>query len=245
MKAIVTGHSRGLGAAVAAALMTRGIPVLALARQGNPALAAAHGGLLTEVAIDLADAAAAARWLASGALAGWLADATSALLVNNAGVVSPVAPPGSQGADAIARAVSLNVSAPLVLSDAFVAATGHLADRRILHVSSGAARAAYAGWSVYCATKAALDHHARAVLEDALPGLRICALAPGVVDTDMQTTLRASDPAAFPALPRFEALKREGKLTSPAECAARLVAHALSPAFGDPPVADLRELPAA
>lgn len=242
MKAIVTGHSRGLGAAIARNLMARGIPVLGIARQSNTGLAAAYAPLLTEVALDLADTDALDHWLGTDALNAFFANAHRALLVNNAGVVSPVAPPGVQGAAAIARAVSLNVAAPLMLSDAVVAATVHLADRRILHISSGAARSAYAGWSVYCATKAALDHHARAVTEDAIAGVRISAVAPGVVDTDMQGELRASDPANFPALPRFEALKRDGQLVSPEDCAERLVTHTLSERFGQAPVADVREM---
>ncbi|WP_207209526.1 SDR family NAD(P)-dependent oxidoreductase [Frigidibacter mobilis] len=61
--AIVTGHSRGLGAAIAAELLGRGARVLGLARQGNPALAAAYPEALTEVALDLADPAALAEWL--------------------------------------------------------------------------------------------------------------------------------------------------------------------------------------
>lgn len=242
MKAIVTGHSRGLGAAIARNLMARGIPVLGIARKSHTALAAAYAPLLTEVTLDLSDADALGHWLAGDALNAFFANAHRALLVNNAGVVLPVAPPGVQGAAAIARAVSLNVAAPLMLADAVVAASSHLADRRILHISSGAARSAYAGWSVYCATKAALDHHARAVTEDAIPGVRISAVAPGVVDTDMQGELRASDPANFPALPRFEALKREGQLVSPEDCAERLIAHTLSDRFGQSPVADVREM---
>jgi NAD(P)-dependent dehydrogenase (short-subunit alcohol dehydrogenase family) len=115
-------------------------------------------------------------------------------------------------------------------------------DRRILHVSSGAARSAYPGWSVYCATKAALDHHARAVVMDNMRALRICSLAPGVVDTDMQAELRATGLERFPIRERFDNLKRSGQLTSPEACAQRLVRYLLSDEFGQNPVADLREM---
>lgn len=242
MKAIVTGHSRGLGAAIAATLLERGIAVLGIARQSNSALAAAHGEQLTEVTLDLADQASVLHWLSLGDFQAFLGDADEALLINNAGTVAPVAPPGRQGPAAVALAVCLNVGAPLMLTDAFVTATAGLRERRVLHVSSGAARKAYAGWSIYCATKAALDHHARAVAEDAVDALRICALAPGVIDTDMQTTLRDSDPDDFPALARFEALKREGGLSAPEDCARQLVDYALAADFGRQVVADLRDL---
>ena len=55
IKAIVTGHSRGLGEALAAALLQRGVAVLGLSRQGNAALAARHGGALSELALDLGE----------------------------------------------------------------------------------------------------------------------------------------------------------------------------------------------
>ncbi|MCB1958988.1 MAG: SDR family oxidoreductase [Rhodocyclaceae bacterium] len=239
MKAMVTGSSRGLGAAMVAQLLARGIEVLGLARQ--PSEATSHPRY-THVTLDLADTDALERWLAGGALARFVADEHAVLLINNAGTLQPVGPLGGQGAAAIARAVRVNVTAPLALADAWVAATPGARDRRIVHVSSGAARGAYAGWDVYGATKAALDHHARGVALEAIPGLRICSLAPGVVDTDMQAEVRGSDAALFPARARFEALKRDGVLVSPQACAAQLVDYALSAAFGSLPVADLREL---
>ncbi|NMG66179.1 SDR family oxidoreductase [Azoarcus indigens] len=242
MHALLTGHSRGLGEAIADALLARGIPVLALSRHGNTALAARHPGLLTEVALDLADGAALERWLADGALARLLPPDAPALLVNNAGVLQPVGAPGEQGAAAILRAVTVNVAAPLMLADALIATRQGSAERRILHVSSGAARSPYAGWSLYCATKAALDHHARSVALDGLAGVRICSLAPGVIDTEMQGQIRATPAERFPLKARFEQLKQDGGLSSPADTAARLVDYLLSAGYGGEPVADLRTL---
>ena len=138
--------------------------------------------------------------------------------------------------------MALNVAAPLMLAAALCAASPPAAERRVLHVSSGAARKPYAGWSVYCATKAALDHHARAVAADALPRLRICSLAPGVVDTGMQAEIRATPLERFPLRDRFAEMQRSGGLISPQDCAAALVAHLLGDAFGSQPVADLRDL---
>ncbi len=240
MKAIVTGSSRGLGAAIVAQLLEQNIDVLGLARQ-QPATPHPR---YTHVALDLTDTDALERWLAGDAMAQFLAGEDSVLLINNAGTVAPVGPLGTQGGAAVAKAVSLNVAAPLMLADAFVAASPAASDRRIVHVSSGAARNAYAGWNIYCATKAALDHHARAVIEDAVPGLRICSLAPGVIDTDMQLQVRTSDEARFPARERFEALKRDGALVPPAVCAAQVVGYLLSDDFGHTTVADLREVAA-
>lgn len=237
MKAIVTGHSRGLGEGIARALLARGVDVLGIARHGNPGLPGVRA-----VSLDLADPAALQAWLETGALGAFLAGAQRALLVNNAGIVHPVGAPGSHGAARLATALAVNVTAALVLADAFVAATAGCADRRVAHVSSGAGRTPYGGWSVYCATKAALDMHARAVALDAVPGLAIASIAPGVVDTAMQADIRATAERDFPALGRFIGLQRDGALADPATAGAQLVDYALGPRFGSAPVADLRDL---
>lgn len=242
MKAVVTGHTRGLGEALAAALLARGVGVLGLARGGNAALAARFPGLLAEAELDLADAGALADWLDGGALAAFLAGAPQVLLINNAGMLAPVGPLASQAPRQIARAASLNIGAPLMLAAAVAGLADAGAERRIVHISSGAAHSAYPGWSVYGAGKAALDQHARAVAAEQAPGLRICSLAPGVIDTAMQAQIRASSPEQFPLRARFQALKDGGQLSSPADCAAALLAYALGEQFGQLPVADLRQL---
>lgn len=242
MRAIVTGHSRGLGAAITENLLERGIAVLGIARHGNPALAKRFPDLLLEEALDLADLSTLGNWLEDGHLSRFIDSEDLALLINNAGLLQPIGPLGTQPVAAIAQAVSANVAAALMLANAFAADASAARARRILHVSSGAARKPYAGWSVYCATKAALDHHARAVAEEARPGLRISSIAPGVIDTDMQGEIRAADDADFPQRSRFAALKSSGSLESPERCAAGMVSHLLSDVFGHAPAADLREL---
>ncbi len=244
IRAVVTGHSRGLGAALAELLFERQIDVLGVGRSGHPSLAKderlAAAPRFVEASLDLADPEAVESWLASGALQRFAQGAQCVLLFNNAGMVDPIAPLGAQGAIAIARAVTLNVAAPLMLANALAAVQAE--ERRIVHISSGAARSAYAGWSVYCATKAALDHHARAVALDAPAGVRISSVAPGVVDTGMQATIRATAVEHFPLRGRFEELKQTGKLATPEDSARQLIDYALSDAFGTSPTTDVREL---
>ena len=237
MKAIVTGHTKGLGAAIAAELIERGIPVLGLARSRA---AQAAPTLLTEIEVDLSDGAALASFVAGTTLRDWLADAETTLLVNNAGVVGPVGPLAEQDPLAALRAVTLNVAAPLALAAGVVQASS--GERRILHVSSGAGRNAYPGWSVYCATKAALDRHAEAVLQDGDPSVRCTSVAPGVIDTGMQAEIRATPESHFPMKERFVQLKQEGALAKPEECARKLVAYLLAEQFGREAVADLRDV---
>jgi len=241
VRAIVTGHTRGLGAALAEQLLQRDIAVLGVSRSRHPTLATRFAERFGETTLDLADTAAVAEWLAGDALGTFAAGAGCVLLINNAGMVEPIGPLATQRASAVAQAVAVNVAAPLMFASA-LAALEPDADRRILHVSSGAARNAYAGWSVYCATKAALDHHARAVALDDNGRLRIGSVAPGVVDTDMQATIRSTSDARFPQRERFEQLKANNQLTSPQAAAQKLVDYALSDAFGSQPVVDVRDL---
>lgn len=241
-KIILTGHTHGLGAGMVQPLLDQGAQVLALSRSTSSELANFDTKHFSEVALDLSDTAAVVAWLATGALTDFLKEASTAILINNAGQVQPIGPPGVQGALQIATAVTLNITAPLILTDAFVAASEHIGDRRVLHISSGAARNAYAGWSVYCATKAALDHHARGVEADHLAKLRIESLAPGVIDTQMQAAIRATDAARFPAVERFAQMKREGGLASAQISAAAIVGHLFSDDFGRQIDTDIRQL---
>lgn len=240
MKAIVTGHTKGLGEAIAAELLHRGIAVLGLARGIAPSLADRFPELLTQVEIDLSNAAHVAAWLHTRALHDYLAGCDKALLVNNAGTVSPVGPLHEQDPAAVIKAVSLNVAAPMALA----AAVAHVvprAEKRILHISSGAGRSAYPGWSVYCATKAALDQHARAAALDADKLVKVCSLAPGVIDTGMQAQIRATPKERFPMRERFVELKNQGGLTPPDQCAKAVVDYLLGAQFGSKPVDDVRD----
>ncbi|RRD44933.1 SDR family NAD(P)-dependent oxidoreductase [Buchananella hordeovulneris] len=223
--ALVTGASRGLGAALCTQLAAEGWQVLGLSRSGP-------------VQVDLADGAALAAWLATGQLANFVGQATEVLLINNAGTVNPVGPSPALAAADVTAAVHLNVTAALVLTTAVLSARRPGVPATIVHVSSGAGRRPVAEWATYCATKAALDAHAAALAAEQLPGVRVGSIAPGVVDTAMQETLRASD---FPDRERFTQLHATGGLTSAAAAAAALLALARRPDFGTQPVCDVRD----
>ena len=84
--------------------------------------------------------------------------------------------------------------------------------------------------------------HARAVALDALPGLAIASIAPGVIDTAMQAEIRSTAEHDFPSIGRFIGLKRDGALADPAAAGAQLVDYARGARFGSTPLADLRDL---
>ena len=78
-------------------------------------------------------------------------------LINNAGVLDPMGPIASAADAQIVQHVLINQAAPAILISVFIRLTESLvAQRRIINISSGAARHPYAGWALYCASKAAL-----------------------------------------------------------------------------------------
>ncbi len=245
---IVTGASRGLGAALADLLLEPGQRLVCLARSpltGLAQRARAKGCELDVLQAELADPAAAAAALEAHLSAIDGTSISEARLINNAGTVLPVRPAHKLSATDVAGSVAVNLAAPIALSSAFLRATGNwAADRKILNISSGAAHTPYPGWSVYCATKAGLDQFSRclALEQQALArGARIVSLAPGVIDTDMQAEIRAVAPGDFPAQPRFLALKASGQLASPEAAALRILAYLERSDFGERAVADLRD----
>ncbi|MCZ8014578.1 MAG: SDR family oxidoreductase [Limnobacter sp.] len=240
IKAVLTGHSKGLGLGIAQSLLARGYPVLGLSRSIHAELQKQFPTLLQQLPVDLAEHAALQELLVGEALPEFMANATQLLLINNAGLVSPIGPLSVQPASDISRSMQLNVTTPLVLSAHITQLLKVDQQLRVLHVSSGAGRSAYPGWSVYCASKAALDMHAQATQLDKLEQVRICSLAPGVIDTDMQAQILDTDEALFPNKKRFEELKSTQQLSSPKQTGERLVDYLLSPKFGSLAVDDLR-----
>jgi len=245
---ILTGASRGMGLAMAQQRLAAGHDLLTLSRKPSEVLAAQAeqaGRQCEQWPQDLARAeTAAARletWLQSqdpGTLA-------SVTLINNAGMVPRIAPldgiPGAQ----LAESMRVDLEAPMLLTAAFLRATaGWSLPRKILNISSGLGRRAMAAQAPYCAAKAGMDHFSRCVALEQAPlphGARICSLAPGVIDTDMQVQLRSADAARFPDRGNFVGLKEKGMLTSPPEAAARVLAFLDRPDFGGNPVADVRD----
>lgn len=151
----------------------------------------------------------------------------SVTLINNAGVIDPIGNTEDNSPGEIERSISVNLIAPMILTSAFI---HRLRDKhvpkRVVNVSSGAGRHAYAGWSSYCAGKAGLDHYSRAVsLEQKREpyGVKIISVAPGIIDTDMQKRIRSTNKNDFELVDQFKGYKDKGLLSSPEETAKGLV----------------------
>jgi len=248
---ILTGASRGLGAALARVAAADGVHLVTLARRSDAELAkavTAAGGLHTGIAADLADDAGMALAAREVARVLGASQAERVLLINNAGSVEPV-DVASKLTDtaAIGRALALNVTAVIGLTAAVLSALPDTAvDCRVLNISSGAGRGPTPGWTVYCATKAAVDIATRVLNAEqraASSGddrIKAVALAPGVIDTDMQATIRGQAAERFPALDRFQALHDDGRLTAPTAVAQRIYAYLNRDDFGTTEIDDIR-----
>lgn len=217
--AVITGASRGLGAGLADALRARGMR-LGLCARSEPV------GVAGEVcaAVDVRDADAVrgfaervAREL--GPIELW---------INNAGIVTPVAFARDLSGPELLAHLEVNLVGALHGAQALLGTRA--ADAVLINVSSGAALKGYAGWTAYCAGKAALDRLSECLaLEEGGSGLRVLSVAPGVIDTDMQRTIRETPEAAFPDRERFLQLKRDEAFNSPAFVAEQLLRLAFDP----------------
>jgi benzil reductase ((S)-benzoin forming) len=239
---IVTGTTRGLGAALADAIArSPANELIALARAPDAAI---PGGIRIEA--DLADPRALDK--ACDRIDARLRGKryAKAVLVNNAGVVAPVGPLEALDAAELERNLLVNFVAPILLMRRFLLATQGVADvRRIINISSGAGRRPIFGWSAYCAAKAGLDMASRVVaLEAQARGLavEVASLAPGVIDTAMQAHIRELPQEAFRDVERFRRMKTEGELRSPEEVAADILRAESAGLLASEPLADLRAL---
>jgi NAD(P)-dependent dehydrogenase (short-subunit alcohol dehydrogenase family) len=245
---ILTGASRGLGAAIAEMLLAPDALLLTMSRHPDRSLADranAVGAQLEQWAVDLADGAAVAARLEAWLMQRDDASIASATLINNASVTGPHGPIDTNDADELAATLRIGLEAPMLLASAFLRATRDWkAPRRVLNISSGTGRSPLAGAAGYCAAKAGLDHFSRVTAIDEAAranGAKIVSLAPGVIDTDMQVAMRSADPALFTEVHRFIAMKESGQLASPAQAAARVIAYLKRPDFGSKAVADVRD----
>ena len=234
---VVTGSTRGLGEALA-----RQIAADERNRLVTIGRAAAHAG---HIEADLAHAAAVER--AGDELERRIAGAAfeRAVLFNNAGVISPVGPLEKVDAAELERNLAVNFVAPILLMRRFLQATAHVPLRRIVNISSGAARRPIFGWSAYCASKAGLDMASRVVaLEAAGRGLavEVASLAPGVIDTPMQATVRGASAEDFVDVERFRAMKAQGVLRPAAEVAADILRLEGEGRLAGDPIQDLRQI---
>jgi len=222
---VITGASRGLGAGMADYCAEQGMR-LGLCARTVPNVP--EGAQAVTSAVDVTDPQALNRFTAEVESAFGAID----LWINNAGVLEPIAPLRDIDPAAFARLLNINVLGVMQGSQSYVQhRRRHGGGGVLINISSGAAKRAYAGWSAYCASKAAVDQLSEVLsLEEADQGLRVYAVEPGVIDTAMQEAIRATSADNFPKVEKFHQLKAQGQFNSPAFVARELLALAFAPA---------------
>jgi NAD(P)-dependent dehydrogenase (short-subunit alcohol dehydrogenase family) len=213
---LITGASRGLGAATARTAVQMGANVVLMARSPGELEAVAQeiqaeGGQSLPLVGDVSKVSDCQRVVAETIRRFGQLDA----LVNNAGMLHPIAPIADAEPGDWERNWAVNLLGPVMLTQA---ALTHLRQRngRVVNVSSGAAIHVIKGWAAYCAAKAALNHFTRALAEEE-PSVTAIAFRPGVVDTAMQTLIREEGAQGMPeeVHARFLKYYQEGELLPP------------------------------
>lgn len=200
---LITGASRGIGAASAKLLASKGAKLALTARSQDKldALVSeieAAGGRAMAIAADAADPKAITEVVAKslshyGKLTG---------LLNNAGMIDPIGPIDEVSLEDWAACIQLNVIGAFAAAQAVLKPFEQAGGGRLVNISSGAAHAPLEGWSAYCTSKAALAMVTRALHhEQSAKGLKVFGFSPGVVATDMQVKIRSTGIGPVSQLP--------------------------------------------
>ena len=186
-QAVVTGATGGIGQAVTLALRARGYEVLALGRDPDVLAALAAQGVVAR-AVDLSDPSAL-----PAVLEGWEPE----VLVNNAGMMPPLAPFQNLDPAMINHAVAVNLTSALHLTRALLPAMCARGRGHVFFTGSTAGHAPFANLALYCATKAALGGFAQALRLDLAPfGLRVTEIVAGRVETGLYRDLLGKEARA-------------------------------------------------
>lgn len=215
---LITGHSSGLGAQLAQAYLDREATVIGMSRRQlnskNPRLYQFHFDLSRDGKWEdkLRESLPRQEW-------------SRVILINSAGTIAPTNLFGSMEGAQISRSLELNVAAPIRIMNIV---TTIFRDKpiRIANISSGAAKKAYMGWSVYCSSKAALSMASEvlaAEMEHAHRDVKVISYSPGPIDTPMQAEIRKKKAEDFPHVDRFVQLHNEGALVSAEDAAKDLM----------------------
>jgi len=226
-RVLVTGASRGIGAAAAVALGKAGAELMLLARDGDrvadvAAEIVAAGGKALARSCDVADYAALSAVIADFARQFGPVE----VLINNAGIIEPIARVADCDPAAWARNIEIDLVGAFnvirtVLPGMDAAGTG-----TIVNISSGAATRVLEGWSAYCAAKAGLASLTRSIaLEYPSAGIRVFGFSPGTTDTEMQAVIRASGINPISRIPREN--------LTPVDLVARAIVYLCTPAADD------------
>jgi NAD(P)-dependent dehydrogenase (short-subunit alcohol dehydrogenase family) len=222
--ALVTGATRGIGRAVCDALIASGRRVVATGRDQAQLdeLLRVHGARVACLPCDLSQAGAWADLLRRiDAQIGPLDE-----LVSSAGVVRYAAVGSAREQDLRAQ-LELNFVVPYLIAQEVGSAMKKRGHGAIVHIASTLGERPAPDTSAYGASKAALINATKAFALELAPVVRVNAVAPGIVDTEMVRVVRAQAPAGQAAiaeqLAQLASLHPLGRLGTPREVAAAVL----------------------
>ena len=146
----------------------------------------------------------------------------SLILILNAFSISPIKRVGDFEPKEIEEFLYGNLTRNVLLLNLVVQiCKEHSINLRIINLDSGAADFPLTGWGNYCAGKAYMNSFLSVVAEEN-PGFQIVSFDPGVINTNMQAGIRATDKAVFDKVDIFISYQEENKLREPMEVAEKI-----------------------
>lgn len=239
---VITGVSRGLGAALFNECHQARHRILALGRHFTADQQTAQEADPKRVHLRVTDLAAPDTLPGPVELAEAVGDADEVTIVHNAGVIEPFAAVGALQPEQMTAAVNINMLSPMLLTNALLAAvagdrtvTGPGEPRvRVVYISSSAAHRPSGGRAAYCSTKAGAEmfFNTLALQHADDPSVQVSIVDPGIMDTDMQAVIRlyAHSGTYFPDRERFLQRHEQGELPTPQSVARRIIAEHLTTA---------------
>lgn len=215
--ALITGGSRGLGAALVETYLQAGWEVREFSRSGTSAI---HRDL------DLASFDSIQQAITTVQLEFADVKLEELLLIHNAGSLGAMKLTDRLSATEIQEHLTANLLSPVEMLCGLIAHFQPSQCRKsLINISSGAALRGYPGWSLYCTAKAGIENFINTVAEEqklAAYPFRAINFHPGKMDTGMQAEIRATDKADFPLQPRFVEAFEKGELLAPLKVASML-----------------------
>ncbi|CAJ1936083.1 unnamed protein product [Cylindrotheca closterium] len=224
---VITGASRGLGAGMAEVYLKQGHKLGLCARSSKPSASfyseSSFDDHLLYQSVDVCDEHAVGSFLDAvvekfGPIDMW---------INNAGILDPIQPIRNMSYEDFDRNMQINLGGVFKGTKAYInhvrsqPQSTPLKDATLVNISSGAAQKGYAGWGAYSSGKGAVDRLTEsAFLEEtedsssSNTNFRAYAIAPGVIDTDMQVMIRSSSKEDFPMLDKFISIKEKDSFNS-------------------------------
>lgn len=208
---IITGVNRGLGEAFVDVLIKdEGCFIISLSRSLSNAQKAYSSERFHFLEMDLSKDNVGEKITALKNLIG----NETVYFINNASIIEPIVKVEDLDESAIDRTIAVNVKSTMVITN-YLLKNHNENPLTFVNISSGAAKRAISNWSLYCSSKACIEMFFN-VAESEYKQHRFFNINPGVMDTGMQKSLRASD---FPDVENFKDLKKENQLKQPIDVA--------------------------